>query len=61
MEYTKEQVEQWKAKAEKWDKLDEAISKFYCNADGEYDEEEPEQKGDLCDIGEAAATAFGYF
>jgi hypothetical protein len=37
-------------KARKWDKLDEEISKYY----------EDDAEGDLCDIGEAAAAAFGY-
>lgn len=45
-ERTKEALE----KAKKWDKLEEEISKFY--------DESP--AGDLCDIGEAAAAAFGY-
>jgi hypothetical protein len=43
-----------KAKAEKWDKLDDKISKFYPEEIGE------EPTGDLGDIGEAAAMAFGY-
>lgn len=60
MEYTTEQIEQWKAKAEQWDKLDAQISKFYNNSDGEYDEENPEEQGDLCTIGEVAAHAFGW-
>ena len=47
-------------KAAKWDALDEKISKFYNNEEGEYDEENPEADGDLGTIGEIAATAFGY-
>ena len=39
-------------KAEKWDKLDEEISKFYS--------EDEEEQGNLLDIGLAAARAFGY-
>lgn len=60
MDYTKEQIEAWKAKAEKWDKLDAEIAKFYVDENEEVwpDGEEP---GDLVDIGEAAARAFGYF
>lgn len=43
-----------KIKADKWDKLAEEIGKYY----DEYSEESKE--GDLCDIGEKAASAFGY-
>ncbi|WP_336689397.1 MULTISPECIES: zinc ribbon domain-containing protein [unclassified Chryseobacterium] len=43
-------------KAEMWDKLDEQIGKIYANECESTDEEE----GDLLDIGEAAARAFGY-
>lgn len=39
------------SKAKKWDALDKKISMFYENEDSE---------GDLCDIGEVAASAFGY-
>ena len=61
MEYTKEQIEKWKAKAEKWDALGEEIETCYCNTDGEYDEENPECEGaDICTIGEMAASAFGW-
>jgi hypothetical protein len=55
-----EQIQEWKKKAEKWDALAGKIDKFYTNEEGEYDEENPENKGDLTDIGEAAASAFGY-
>lgn len=59
--YTIEQIEQWKLKAEKWDKLDEQISKCYCNENGEYDEDNPEFEGaDLLTIGEIAASSFGW-
>jgi len=47
-----------KDKAEKWDKLGEKIATFYT-----FDEEGNEledEGGDLCDIGEAAASAFGW-
>jgi hypothetical protein len=56
MDYTTEQIEQWKAKAEKWDALAARIEKYYVNEDGE----ESEEGGDLCDIGEEAAMAFGW-
>lgn len=39
------------SRVEKWEALDEEISKFYENEDSE---------GDLCEIGEIAASAFGY-
>jgi hypothetical protein len=57
--YTEQQINEWKAKAEKWDALDAKIAKFYFTED---DEEIPDgdEGGDLCDIGEAAASAFGY-
>jgi hypothetical protein len=39
-------------KADKWDKLAEQIGKFY--------EDDDETEGDLADIGELAASSFGY-
>ena len=39
-------------KADQWDKLDEKIGKFY--------EANSEDEGDLTDIGELTASAFGY-
>jgi hypothetical protein len=61
MEYTQEQIQEWKTKAEKWDDLEDKIAKCYCNADGEYDEDNPEiEDADLCTIGEIAATACGW-
>lgn len=50
--------DEWKEKAEKWDALEDKISKFYFDDDGE--EKEDDDGGDLCDIGEAAAMAFGF-
>ena len=47
------QVEQWKAKAEKWDQLAEKVATFYP-------EDKAEPTGDLEQIGEAAAIAFGF-
>ena len=44
-------------KAEKWDKLAEKISTFYFDEEGN---ELEDVCGDLCDIGEAAASAFGW-
>ena len=52
--YTKEQIEIFKEKANKWDALDKKISKFYNEEDDEVND------GDLCDIGEIAAQAFCY-
>jgi hypothetical protein len=43
-------------KAEKWDKLGDAIGKYYESEDESTEEEE----GSLLDIGEEAAIAFGY-
>lgn len=49
----------YKIKADKWDKLDEEISKFY--PDGHTDDTEDNEYDDgLIGIGEAAASAFGY-
>jgi hypothetical protein len=48
------------AKSQKWDELEAKIAKFYENEEGDFDEEKPEQEGDLCDIGELAAEAFGW-
>lgn len=47
-------------KAKKWDELGAKIAEFYCDETGEYNEENPKNKGDLTDIGEIAATAFGW-
>ena len=55
---TQKQLEQWKSKAEKWDALDKKISSYYVDENG--DELEGNEGGDLIDIGEAAAIAFGY-
>jgi len=65
MQYTAEQIEEWKKKADKWDELDDQIAKCYCNKDGEYVDEDSDDKAeiedaDLCTIGEIAASAFGW-
>lgn len=64
MNYTQEEIEQFKKKADKWDKLDEEIGKCYGYEaeDGEWVEydEEDERAGDLIIIGELAANAFGW-
>lgn len=55
---TQKQIKEWKEKAAKWDALDEKINRFYFDED---DNELPDSDGgDLVDIGEAAAMAFGY-
>ena len=59
-ELTKEEFEELKTKAEKWDKLGSEIEKFYTNSEGEINEDNLESEGDLGDIGEIAATAFGW-
>ncbi len=56
--YKSQRILAMKAKAEKWDKLDKEISAYYF--DDNDDELEDEEGGDLLDIGEAAARAFGY-
>ena len=56
-----EYAEQFKRKAEKWDKLDEEIGKYYENdTDDDEENEDEESEGSLLDIGETAAIAFGY-
>lgn len=58
---SQEQIEEWKLKAEKWDKLDEAIGKCYPDYDEEGNEIQTEiEDADLGTIGEIAAKAFGY-
>lgn len=56
---SKKQIQEWKRKAEKWDALNEEICKYYFDKDGN-ELQEGEEGGDLIDIGEAAARAFGY-
>lgn len=53
MKLTTEEHIKLMRKADKWDELDKKIAKFYP-------EDESEDPGDLCDIGEVAAVAFGY-
>lgn len=53
-------IVEWRQKSDKWDSLGESISKFYCNGEGEYDELQPEEHGDLVEIGEVAARAYGW-
>lgn len=52
--YTEEQINEFKAKADKWDALDEKIGEVY------FQDEEDEDGADLADVGELAAQAFGY-
>ena len=66
MNYTEQQIEEWKSKAEKWDALDLKISTYYDEdeLEGLFDDDDEERleegEGNLLDIGEAAARAFGY-
>lgn len=50
---------QYKTKSDKWDKLDEEIGRFYEN-DWEELSDADSEEGDLADIGEVEAQAFGY-
>lgn len=50
----------WKTKADKWDKLSQEIGEYYETEGKDGEEIAPKRKGDLCDIGEVAARAFGY-
>lgn len=50
LETLAKQLDMYKIKADKWDKLDQEIGEFYFD----------DAQGDLVDIGELAALAFGY-
>lgn len=66
MDYTKEQIEEWKSKAEKWDALGKQIDECYTKDNSsEVDDEESEDQDDfegdgLISIGELAAIAYGW-
>jgi len=57
VEIEQEELEMLKQTAEKWNRLGNEIETFYFDEDGN---ERPEDYGDLCDIGEVAAAAFGW-
>jgi hypothetical protein len=57
---TVEQYKELKAKAQKWDDLYDEVGEYYETYDDDGKEIPPVREGDLCDIGEAAATALGY-
>lgn len=58
MEPTPQQIAVWRRKAEKWDALAKKVDSFYVVDDeGELVDKEA---GNLLDIGEATAIAFGY-
>jgi hypothetical protein len=66
-EYTKEQVEQFKRKADKWDLLGDKIARCYPEYDKDSGEELESQfeneagfEAGLEIIGEMAASAFGW-
>ncbi|HEX8333298.1 MAG TPA: hypothetical protein VF622_11775 [Segetibacter sp.] len=62
MNYTESEINEFKKKADKWDALEKQIESVYGkeNAEGEWEEFDDNEGGDLCDIGEMAAMAFGY-
>lgn len=55
MEKLATHLDLYKMKADKWDELDKKISEFYPEG-----AEDNDDYGDLADIGEIAAIAFGY-
>jgi hypothetical protein len=55
---TPKQIEEWRIKAEKWNKLNEKIHKCYFDENGDELAEDEEPGLDV--IGEYAAAAFGY-
>jgi len=56
---TPAQIKEWKAKAQKWDALEEKISRFYAEPEDDDYDAGLDESG-LIGIGEAAACAFGY-
>lgn len=63
MEYTKEQIEEFKLKAQEWDKLGKEIERHYINLETNepWTDEEAEEKGyNLESIGEVCAAAYGW-
>lgn len=57
MNYTQQQIESFKAKAEKWDALEKKL--IDLTYDDEKDEAKPEdESNDLCAIGEISMRAF---
>ena len=54
----KENLQEIKEKAAKWDELEKQISACYFDADG--NELSDDEGGDLYTIGEIAASAFGW-
>lgn len=55
------EINKYKKKSEKWDKLGKEIEKYYESDDEENDDDEYDiEEGSLLDIGEAAASAYGY-
>ena len=58
-DWLEKKIKKYKSKADKWDKLDEEIGRFY-DSDCEELNGSDSEEGDLCDIGEVAAKAFGY-
>lgn len=63
MKYTQKQIEEFKNKAERWDKLEEEIASHYINPETNepWTDEEAEEKGyNLESMGEAVAIAFNW-
>lgn len=57
---TLEQIAEWEKKATKWDALAADIAEFYPDYTEDGSEIPAIRQGDLADIGEVAATAFGW-
>lgn len=57
---TTEEYLELKRKADKWDALGKTIAKMYVTEDGEDVDPYSDDGYDLCDIGEAAASAYGW-
>ena len=55
MEISEQEYLHLKGKADKWDALDEKLAAIYGDGD-----DDNEDETDLMDIGEIAASAFGY-
>lgn len=60
IQITSKELEDIQKKAEKWDKLGDKIARYYETEDEDGNEIAAEKQGDLCDIGLAAAAAYGW-
>lgn len=61
MNYTQQQIQEWKTRAKKLDDLGDSIASFYGDEEAGFEEAEFDEDGpSLVDIGEIAAMAYGF-